>query len=214
MFDRGYGWYFPNHPPQPWAEQVHKPQNKNLTTPFAFGATCVQMISLCEVRIESWMLTLHSVNQIFLLNKKNALSETQPTQISRLCKYTNPVYLLSLSGKSKSSVDSQSPLLYVSYVRPLKEQIRSQFCGCYQQLEFQISTPRSKLLAKRIWEETMLGNFNNECIWRTKITKQESLLSHILGTKQITEFPVLVIKDHLKKHLTLVGEIPFSLKQM
>lgn len=67
------------------------------------------------------MLTLHSVNQIFLLNKKDALSETQPTQISRLCKYSNPVYLLSLSGQSKSSVDSQSPLLYVSYVQPLKE---------------------------------------------------------------------------------------------
>lgn len=38
------------------------------------------------------------------------------------------------------------------------------------------------------YERTVLGNFNNECIWRTKITKQESLLSHILGTKQITKF--------------------------
>lgn len=61
-----------------------------------------------------------------------------------------------------------------------------------------------------------VGNFNNECILGTKITKlKESLLSHILGTKEITKFPLaLVTKDHLRKHLTLVGGIPISLKQM
>lgn len=84
----------------------------------------------------------------------------------------------------------------------------------YQQLEFQISSPRSMLLAKGAREETVVGNFNNECIWGAKITKQESLLSHILGTKEITKFPLSVTKDNLKKHLTLVGEIPFSLRQM
>lgn len=84
----------------------------------------------------------------------------------------------------------------------------------YQQLELQISSPCSKLLAKGVWEETVVGNFNNDSIWGIKITKQESLLSHILGTKEINKFPVLVIKNHVKKHLTIVGEIPFSLMQM
>lgn len=60
----------------------------------------------------------------------------------------------------------------------------------------------------------MVGNFNNDSIWGIKITKQESLLSHILGIKEIIEFPVLVTKNHVKKHLTIVGEIPFSLMQM
>lgn len=155
------------------------------------------------------MLTLHSANQTLMLNKKDVLSGTQPTQISRPCKYSNPVYLLSLSGKSKSSVDPQSPLLYVSYVQPLKEETQSQFCGWLPTAR----VPNIKLPAKEIGGDTVVGNFNNECIWGTKITKQESLLSLIPGTKEITKFPVLVIKDHLRKHLTLVGEIPIS-KQM